>query len=86
MALEINYTDKVLAGVHHSFTLTSTEGPPAGEVLVGGSPIPHRVVPLREPKWKVSFLIPADAAGKELKLRFKAGASAVDEGKEIVKA
>lgn len=84
MALKINYTDKVLAGVHHSLTLTSDEGPPSGEVLVGGGTIPHRIVPLREPLWKVSFRIPDDAAGKDLCLKFAAGASAVDESKEIL--
>ena len=84
MALEINYTDKVLAGVNHSFTLSSDEGPPSGEVLVGGAPIPHRVVFLREPQWKVSFMIPSEAVGKELTMRFQAGGNSVDETKEIV--
>ena len=84
MALKINYTDKILAGVNHSLTLTSDEGSPSGEVLVDGTSIPHRVVPLREPLWKVSFRIPGDAAGKSLVLKFAAGSSAVDESKEIV--
>ena len=84
MALKIDYTDKILAGVNHSFTLVSDEGPPSGEVLIGGAPVPHRVVFLREPKWKVSFKIPGDAVGKELTMRFKAGGSDVEESKEIV--
>lgn len=83
MVLKINYTDKVLAGLNHSFTLTSDEGPPSGEVLVGDASIPHRVVHLREPKWKVSFRIPDDAAGKELVMRFRAGSSRVEESKPI---
>ncbi len=83
MSLSINPTDKTLAGVNHSFTLDSDEGPPAGEVLVDGEPVPHRVVFLREPKWKVSFLVPAGAAGKQLTLRFRAGSSAAEQSYEI---
>ena len=84
MTLAINYTDKILAGVHHSFTLTSDAGPPTGEVLVDGTAIPHRIVPLREPKWKVSFVVPAQSAGKQLGVRFAAGPSSVEETKEIL--
>lgn len=84
MAVSVNLTDKIIAGLHHSFTITSDEGPPAGEVRVGGEVIPHRLIPLREPKWKVSFLLPADSAGKELELRFRAGTSTLEETAEIV--
>ncbi|MBI4583597.1 MAG: hypothetical protein HY717_06215 [Planctomycetes bacterium] len=83
MPVQLSFSDKVLSGVNHSFTITSSEGPPAGEVLVGGKPVPHRLVPLREPKWKISFTVPANTAGQELVVRVRAGASSLEEKKPI---
>ena len=42
-----------------------------------------RVIPLREPLWKVTFLIPKDGAGKELVLRFRSPAGSVEEKKAV---
>jgi hypothetical protein len=94
MTLEINFPDKILAGVHQSYTILSDAGAPAGKVLLAGAELEHRVIPLGPPKtftgegppqmkYKVSFLIPAEAAGKTLTLRFEAGTSRVEETKEI---
>lgn len=94
--LEINYPDKILAGVNQSYTFLTDEGPPAGEVSVDGSALSHRIVPLGPPKgepsgtvlmkYKVSFFIPDDTVGKSLRLAFRAGESAVDDAKEITAA
>ncbi len=91
---ELNYTDKILAGVHQSYTFTSDEGTPSGTVLVDGAEVAHRIIPLGPPKeeptgtnkwkYKVTFLIPAGTAGKALTMRFQAGASSIDDEKEIV--
>ena len=83
MPITLNYTDKFLAGVNHSFTITSDEGLPQAEVLVGESPIPCRVIHMQNPKYKVSFRIPENAAGKEVTLKFKAGEATLEESKEI---
>ena len=84
MPVQISFSDKVFAGVNHSFTITSNEGVPSGEVLVDGKTIPHRLIPQREPKWKISFSVPPGAAGKELVVRIRAGASTIEEKKTIV--
>ena len=84
MTIEVKYTDKILAGVYHSFTVTSNEGPPSGEVLVDGSSLPHRVIHLQDPKYKISFKVPGNSAGKELVLKLTAGMSVFQETKEIV--
>ncbi len=92
--LKLNFADKILAGVNQSYTFTSDEGPPAGKVLIDGSEVDHRVVPLGPPKeavtgtrlmkYKVAFFIPGEALGKKLQMRFEAGSSSVDEDKEII--
>ena len=83
MSIEVNYTDNFYAGVYHSFTITSDEGLPSGEVLVGETTIPHRIIHMQDPKYKISFHVPEDAVGKELVLRLKAGATDIEEKKEI---
>ena len=94
MALDINYADKILAGVSQSYTLTSDEGAPRGRVLVAGKEIPHRVIPLGPPKdalesttpvmkYKVSFLLPEDSTGKTMTLQFQAGSSKIEDAKPI---
>ena len=94
MALDINVPDKILAGLNQSYTITSDSGEPTGTVLVGGVEVPHRVLPLGPPKeqtagdtpqfkYKVSFLLPQDSAGKKLDLRFSAGESKADDSLEI---
>jgi hypothetical protein len=93
--LEINYPDKILAGVHQSYTLLTDEGLPQGSVALGSvalgsaAPLTHRVIPLGPPKsepsgtplmkYKVTFFLPADAVGKELAIRFQVGASKVED-------
>ena len=94
MALSINYPDKILAGVNQSYTVTSDEGLPRGQVMVGGKALDHRVVELGAPKdsiisttlvrkYKVSFFLPKDSVGKSLTLQFQAGSSKVDESKPV---
>jgi len=91
--LEINYPDKILAGVNQSYTLVSDEGTPDGSISIDGTALHHRVIPLGPPKgepsgtpvmkYKVSFFIPDGSAGKSLRLSFRAGESAFDDEKEI---
>jgi hypothetical protein len=83
MALSINFSDKVIAGLWQSYTITSDEGPPEGEVVLEGKPLDRRIIPMREPLWKVTFLLPKDSGGKELVLRFKNRAAAVEEKKAV---
>ncbi len=83
MAIVISYPDKLLAGLWQSCTITSDEGPPDGEVLLDGKPLDRKLIPLRPPLWKVSFLLPGDAAGKTVTLRFRNAGSMVDEAKPI---
>ena len=83
MAISINYPDKILPGVWQSYTITSDEGPPEGEVLLEARPLAQRIIPMRAPKWKVTFLLPADAGGKRMTLRFRNSGAKVEETKEI---
>jgi hypothetical protein len=94
MSIEINFPDKILAGVNQSYTVTTDEGAPSGQVQVEGKDLPHRVVPLGAPKdalvsttpvmkYKVSFFLPDGTQGKDLVMRFRAGASQVEEKKPI---
>lgn len=83
MAISINYPDKILAGVWQSYTITSEEGPPDGEVLLEGQRLERRIIPMRAPKWKVTFFLPPGAAGKDVKLRFQNQASKVEETKSV---
>ena len=95
MALSVNYPDKILAGVHQSYTVTSDEGEPAGEVVLSGQPLPFRIIRLGAPKtadvtttpevkYKITFLLPAGSAGKSFQLKLAAGASKVDDSKDII--
>ncbi len=97
MALSINYPDKILAGVHQSYTITSDEGEPAGKVVLGNEELPFRVFRLGAPKtadvsttpvvkYKITFLLPENSAGKSVHLQMQAGASKVDDSKEIVES
>ncbi len=94
MALSINFPDKILAGVHQSYTVTSDEGSPSGTIDVGGRELDHRLIRLGPPKdaaesttpvmkYKVTFLLPEDAAGKSVQLKFRAGVSTVEESREV---
>lgn len=94
MSIDINYPDKILAGVNQSYTVTSDEGPPSGKVEVDGRELPHRVIRLGPPKdaaesttpvmkYKVSFYLPSEATGKMVKLSFQAGASRVEDAKPV---
>ena len=95
MALSINYPDKILAGVNQSYTVTSDEGAPAGKVVLAGEELPYRLVRLGAPKtadvsttpevkYKITFLLPSDSAGRSVQLQFEAGSSKVDDSKEII--
>ena len=99
MAIDINLPDKILAGVNQSYTITSDEGAPTGTVSLaptgsGGDAVAHRIVPLGAPKdsaetttsvmkYKVTFFLPGDSAGKEVKLTFQAGGSTTEESREV---
>ena len=83
MAISVKYTDKFLAGVNQSFTITSDEGLPQAEVTVGEAEIPCRVIHMQNPKYKVSFRVPEDSVGKELTLKLTAGGTTVEEKQEI---
>ncbi len=95
MALSINYPDKILAGVHQSYTATSDEGEPSGDVVLAGQSLPFRLICLGAPKsvdvstateikYKITFLLPESSAGKSVQLKFEAGSSKVDDSKEII--
>ncbi len=95
MALSINYPDKILAGVHQSYTATSDEGEPSGDVVLAGQSLPFRLIHLGAPKtadvtttpevkYKITFLLPEGSAGKSVQLKFEAGSSKVDDSKEII--
>jgi len=83
MAISINYPDRILPGVWQSYTITSDEGAPEGEVIFENRPLPQKIIPLRSPKWKVTFLLPAEAAGKTMTLKFRNAGGKVEETKEI---
>ena len=94
MALSIKYPDKILAGLNQSYTASSTSGTPSGKVIADGKELPHRVIHLGEHKnakpdtapevkYKISFLLPADSAGKTLEMKFQAGGVQVDDSKDI---
>jgi len=83
MAISINYPDKILAGVWQSYTLTSDEGPPEGEVVLDGKPVERRFISMRRPLWKVTFFLPPHSAGKIMTLKFHNGASQIEESKAI---
>ena len=84
MPISVFYTDKFLAGVNHSFTITSDEGLPQAEVTIGEAAIPCRVLHMQNPKYKVSFMVPADSVGKELTLKLTAGATTIEEKQQVV--
>ncbi|MCH2372727.1 MAG: hypothetical protein MK538_00980 [Planctomycetes bacterium] len=94
MSLSVNLPDKILAGVHQSYTMASDEGHPSGQVSVGGNEVAHRVIRLGAPKeatesttsamkYKVTFLIPDGSAGQTLQLKFKAGSSEIEESHPV---
>ncbi len=94
MSLTINYPDKIIGGLNQSYTLLSDEGTPTGKVSVEGTELPHRVILLGPPKdskesttllckYKVSFLLPRDAVGKNVRFQFQAGSSRVEESKPV---
>jgi len=97
MSLSINYPDKILSGLNQSYTLTSDEGPPSGRIRIDAQELPHRVIPLGPPKdslvsttpvmkYKVSFLLPRDSAGKSVTFEFRAGSTTVEESKPITES
>ncbi|HZN56480.1 MAG TPA: hypothetical protein VFD71_00290 [Planctomycetota bacterium] len=97
MSLTVNYPDKILAGLHQSYTILSDEGAPQGTVTVDGEELPHRVIPLGPPKeakesttplfkFKVTFLLPKESVGKSVVLRFQAGSSSVDDTKSVTES
>lgn len=94
MAISINFPDKILAGVHQSYTILSDEGAPQVRVQLGGASLPHRLIPLGAPKdskvsttsdmkYKVTFLLPQDSAGKTVALELVGPASRAEESRPI---
>ena len=80
--------------MNQSYTIESADGLPSGKVLVDGVETEHRVIPLgltktssgeSSPvfKYKVSFFLADDSAGKPLELKFQAGASSAEDSREI---
>lgn len=97
MAIEINFPDKILAGVNQSYTITSDAGEPAGTIGIDGVELAHRVIRLGAPKdslesttpvmkYKVTFFLPADSSGKQVKLAFRAGSDATEELRDVIEA
>ena len=95
MAVSINVSDKILAGLNQSYTITSDSGEPSGQVAVGGVELAHRIIPLGPPKetdssapldykYKVTFFLPPDTVGQQLELKFAAGESEVEESHEVI--
>ena len=95
MAVSINVSDKVLAGLNQSYTITSDSGEPSGQVAVGGVELAHRIIPLGPPKdtdsctpldykYKVTFFLPPDTIGQQLELKFSAGESEAEESHEVI--
>ncbi len=95
MAVSINVSDKVLAGLNQSYTITSDSGEPSGQVAVGGVELAHRIIPLGPPKdtdacvpldykYKVTFFLPPDTIGQQLELKFAAGESEAEESHEVI--
>ena len=95
MAVSINVSDKVLAGLNQSYTITSDSGEPSGQVAVGGVELAHRIIPLGPPKetdssapldykYKVTFFLPPDTVVQQLELKFAAGESEVEESHEVI--
>ena len=95
MAVSITVSDKVLAGLNQSYTITSDSGEPSGQVAVGGVELAHRIIPLGPPKetdssapldykYKVTFFLPPDTVGQQLELKFAAGESQVEERHEVI--
>jgi len=83
MALSIKYPDKIIEGVWQSYTITSDEGMPDGDVLLEGQPLKRRIIPMRHPKWKVTFFLEAGTAGKNVTLKFQNEKSRLEETKTI---
>ena len=95
MAVSINVSDKVLAGLNQSYTITSDSGEPSGQVAVGAVELAHRIIPHGPPKetdssapldykYKVTFFLPPDTVGQQLELKFAAGESEVEESHEVI--
>ena len=95
MAVSINVSDKVLAGLNQSYTITSDSGEPSGQVAVGGVELAHRIIPLGPPKdtdasapldykYKVTFFLPPDTVGQQLEMKFAAGESEAEESHEVI--
>ena len=95
MAVSINVSDKVLAGLNQSYTITSDSGEPSGQVAVGGVELAHRIIPLGPPKetdssapldykYKVTFFLPPDTVGQQLELKCAAGESEAEESHEVI--
>ena len=97
MAISINFPDKILAGVHQSYTITSDEGTPSGTIDLAGAELDYRLIRLGAPKdsedsmtpvmkYKVTFFLPKDSVGKEVKFDFQAGSSNTEDTKEIIES
>ena len=84
MAIEINYPDKIVPGVWQSYTITSDDGPPQGEIRVDGKVLDQRLIFMRDPLWKVTFKLPADSGGKTVSLKFHNGTCDVEDEKGIL--
>jgi len=83
MALSITYPDKIIAGLWHSLTVTSEAGPPEGDVLLDGKPLERRIIPMRAPLWKITFLVAKEGAGKPLVVKLRNPAAALEETKTV---
>lgn len=95
MALNVKYPDKLIAGLYQSCTITTEEGRPEVKLRLGDVDLDHRLIFLGPPKdapesttttekYKISFLLAEDAAGKTLEVEVRAGDSAVEDTKEVV--
>lgn len=86
MAIKINYPDKILPGVWQSYTISSDEGEPRGEVVLEGKALEQRIIHMRDPLWKVTFFLPPESGGGKLTLKFQNSGSQVEDTKEVLSA
>ena len=95
MAISVNFPDKIIAGVNHSLTITTDEGPPKATLQVEATTLPCRLIPLGPPKsesdsdtpvmkYKVTFYLPDDAVGKSLQVDLWTEASRLEDARPVV--
>lgn len=83
MGIEITLPDRIIARLNTSFTIECEEGTPSGGISLGGTQVPHRLVPLTAGKYKVTVFLDEDARGKTIAFSFRSGASEAKIEKKV---